>query len=71
VTSGSSTGAKAYTLAYGYSLSKRTNVGVGYTKVNNDLNATYTLFGAAGRGAVNTVADQDVGQFSLNMNHSF
>lgn len=63
--------AKAYTLAYGYSLSKRTNVGAAYTKMNNNTGATYNLFGAAGRGAVTTVAGQDVGQFSLNMNHSF
>lgn len=63
--------AKAYTLAYGYSLSKRTNVGAAYTKMNNNTGATYNLFGAAGRGAVATVAGQDVGQFSLNMNHSF
>lgn len=64
-------GANAWTLSYGHSLSKRTNVGVAYTRLNNDTGATYNLFAAAGRGAVTTAAGQDVGQFSVNVNHGF
>jgi len=63
--------AKAWTLAYGYSLSKRTNVGVGYTKLDNNTGASYNLFGAAGRGAVIGAAGNDISQFSLNVNHAF
>ena len=66
-----SSDAKAWTLAYGYSLSKRTNVGVAYTKLDNNTGASYNLFGAAGRGAVIGAAGNDVSQFSLNANHSF
>lgn len=63
--------ANAWTLAYSRMLSKRTNVGVAYTKLNNDAGATYNLFAAAGRGAVTLAAGQDVGQFSVNVNHGF
>jgi len=66
-----SSDANAWTLAYGYSLSKRTNVGVAYTKLNNNTGATYNLFAAAGRGGVTNAAGQDLGQFSLNVNHAF
>ena len=69
----SDTGANAYTLAYGYSMSKRTNVGVAYTKLDNKSRATYDLFGIASNGGTSTAtfAGADVSQLSLNMNHSF
>ncbi|MDA8261174.1 MAG: porin [Betaproteobacteria bacterium] len=67
------TGASAYTLAFGHSLSKRTNVGVAYTKLDNKRNATYDLFGIGANGGTSTAAfaGADVSQLSLNMNHSF
>ena len=72
----SDTGANAYTLAYGYSLSKRTNIGIAYTKLDNKTNATYNLFalttnGATPVGSANAAAGSDVSQMSVNMNHSF
>ena len=73
VVSGANTGASAYTLAYGYSLSKRTNVGVSYSKLDNKSAATYDLFGLAANGGTSTAATPgaDVSQFAVNMNHSF
>ena len=81
--SNANTGASAHTLAYGYSLSKRTNVGLSYTKLNNKSAATYDLFGTGANcaPAVGTAtaacangaagAGADVSQFSVNMNHAF
>lgn len=69
----SDTGASAYTLAYGYSLSKRTNVGVSYTKLDNKARATYDLFGLGANGAVSTatIPGSDVTQAAINLNHAF
>lgn len=67
------TGATGVTLAYSYSMSKRTNVGVSYTKLNNKAAGTYDLFGLGANGGTSTAANPgaDVTQMSLNMNHSF
>lgn len=62
-------GAKAYTLNFGHALSKRTNVGVAYTRLNNDAGATYDLFGGGTSTAAN--AGADVSQWSMNIYHSF
>jgi len=64
-------GANAYTLTYAYSMSKRTNVGVGYTKLDNKTNGSYELFGIAANGGTATPAGADVSQVSLNVVHSF
>jgi predicted porin len=71
-----STGASAYTLAFGHSLSKRTNIGVSYTKLDNKTNGAYNMFGLAANGATpvgatNTATGADASQFAVNMNHSF
>lgn len=62
-------GAKAYTLAFGHSLSKRTNVGIGYSRLTNETGATYNLFG----GGTSTAATPgaDVSQLALTMYHAF
>ena len=67
----SNTGAKAYTLAYSYMLSKRTNVGAAYTKLTNDSAATYNVFANGANGTAVTAAGEDPSQFSINVNHSF
>ncbi len=64
-------GANAYTLSFGHSLSKRTNVGVAYTKLDNKSGGSYDLFGLAANGATATPAGADVSQVSFNVNHSF
>lgn len=62
-------GAKAYTVALGHSLSKRTNVGIGYSKLTNETAATYNLFG--GGTSTATVPGADVAQLALTVYHSF
>ena len=62
-------GAKAYTLAFGHSLSKRTNIGVSYSKLSNETGATYNLFG--GGTSTATVPGADVSQLALNVYHAF
>lgn len=72
--SNDATGASAYTLAFGHSLSKRTNVGVSYTKLDNKAAGTYDLFGLAVNGAPASAvngAGSDQTQFAVNVNHSF
>lgn len=65
------TGASAYTLAYSRALSKRTNLGVSYSKMDNKANASYDLFGLAASAATGTSVGADSSQFAINMNHSF
>lgn len=69
----SDTGASAYTLSFGHAMSKRTNLGVAYTKLDNKARATYDLFGIAANGGTSTAATAgaDVSQVSVNLNHSF
>lgn len=64
-----SSGAKAFTLAFGHALSKRTNVGINYSKLTNEAGATYNLFG----GGTSTAATPgaDVSQLALTVYHSF
>jgi predicted porin len=71
--SNANTGATGYTLAYSYMMSKRTNVGVSYSKLNNKSAGTYDFFGIAANGGVSTatIAGSDVSQMAVNMNHSF
>ncbi len=64
-------GANAYTLSFGHSMSKRTNLGVAYTKLDNKSGGSYDLFGLAANGATATPAGADVSQVSFNMKHSF
>ncbi len=64
-----SSGAKAFTLAFGHALSKRTNVGINYSKLSNETGATYNLFG--GGTSTATVPGADVSQLALTVYHSF
>jgi len=71
-----STGAKAWSLGYGYSLSKRTNVGVTYTKLTNDAQGQYNLFaiarpGDTAVGGAGGPVGSDVSQFYMGITHAF
>ncbi len=44
--SGNDSGAKMYTVGYDYALSKRTNIGVYYSRLDNDANGIYQPFNA-------------------------
>lgn len=61
-------GAKQWTLGYSYDLSKRTSVGVNYTKVDNESGANYQLSNSKG---ANPAAGQDVSQFYAGVRHAF
>ena len=60
--SGSNTGATMWAIAYDYSLSKRTSMGLSYGSLRNKSNAQYgmfynaqTAFGSASTGVMNCI----------------
>jgi predicted porin len=61
-------GAKQWTIGYSYDLSKRTSVGVNYTKIDNESAASYRQ--ANFKGNVPN-AGQDVSQFYAGVRHAF
>lgn len=68
------TGAKQWNLGYEHRFSKRTNIGVGYAKIDNDAAAGFTWTGAPPNqgGASNaTFAGGDVATIFLSMRHRF
>jgi predicted porin len=70
----SDTGAKEFNVGYEHRFSKRTNVGLGYAKVDNKANAAFTWTGAPPNqlGASNTpLFGSDVSTFFLSMTHRF
>jgi predicted porin len=70
----SDTGAKQYNLGYEHRFSKRTNVGVGYAKIDNKANAQITWTGAPpsqGGQSNNPVFGSDVSTFFVSMTHRF
>jgi predicted porin len=76
-TTGGDYKATLWTIGYDYAFSKRTSVGVFYTKLNNNLNAAgtaggaYDLFGLGASGATTTRMGEDARQWYLGMAHSF
>jgi predicted porin len=61
------TGAKQYTLQYAYGFSKRTEVNVGYSKINNEQFAIQRLQTAGPRA----FAGEDQSAFAIGIKHSF
>jgi predicted porin len=67
-------GAKQWNLGYEHRFSKRTNIGVGYAKIDNDSTAAFTWTGAPPiqSGGINTPqAGGDVATIFLSMRHRF
>src|SRR6267142_2533483 len=67
-------GAKQYNIGYEHRFSKRTNVGIGYAKIDNDPAAVFTWTGAppTSDGASNTpFPGQDPSTFFLSITHRF
>lgn len=67
-------GAKMYNIGYEHRFSKRSQVGVGYARINNDPGATFTWTGAPPNqgGALNIpLAGSDPSTFFVNMTHRF
>jgi predicted porin len=70
----SDTGAKEYNIGYEHRFSKRTNVGVGYAKIDNKANAQITWTGAPPNQqgfSNNPVFGSDVSTFFVSMTHRF
>lgn len=68
------TGAKNLILGYTYSLSKRTQVGVSYSKITNESAATYGFWTRGthtGAAALATPAGADPTSFTMGINHAF
>lgn len=65
-------GAKMYTLGYDYALSKRTNVGVYYSRLDNDTAGAYTPFlsGTTFTGSA-LVAGETASTLALGVKHTF
>ena len=67
-------GAKTWNVGYEHRFSKRTSVGVGYAKIDNDPGAVFTWTGAPPNqgGASNTpLAGSDPSTFFVNITHRF
>jgi predicted porin len=70
----SDTGAKQYNIGYEHRFSKRTNVGVGYAKIDNKQNAQFTWTGAPPNqfsGSNTPLFGSDVSTFFISMTHRF
>jgi predicted porin len=70
----SDTGAKQYNIGYEHRFSKRTNVGIGYAKIDNKANATFTWSGSPpnqGGNSLTPLFGSDVSTFFVSMTHRF
>jgi len=69
---GNNTGAKLWTIGYDYALSKRTNVGVYYNRLDNDSRGQYIPF-SAGTSLTGSapLAGETVSAFALGVKHVF
>ena len=66
------TGATQVSIGYDYSLSKRTSVGVNYSKINNETAATYNFFtGTALQNAPGVAKGTDTSMFYAGVRHAF
>jgi hypothetical protein len=69
----SDTGAKQYNIGYEHRFSKRTNIGVGYAKIDNKQNAQFTWTGAppVQAGSNTPFFGSDVTTYFVSMTHRF
>ena len=73
-TAATDTGAKMYNIGYEWALSKRTAVGFGYAKIDNDANVNFTWTGMAPNQngvSIGTYAGSDVQNIFVSVRHSF
>jgi predicted porin len=69
---GNDTGAKMWTLGYDYALSKRTNVGVYYSRLDNDARGQYVpVFAGTSLTGSPTLAGETASTFALGIKHTF
>lgn len=73
--SGSDTGAHMWAIAYDYSLSKRTHIGLSYAQLRNKSNAAYGMFynaqTAFGSASAGSLAGEDSRLFAATIRHNF
>jgi predicted porin len=68
----SDTGATQVSIGYDYSLSKRTSVGVNYSKINNESKAAYQFFTGTGlQNSPATSTGTDTSMFYAGVRHAF
>jgi predicted porin len=68
----SNTGATMVSIGYDYSLSKRTSVGVNYSKINNEIAANYQFFtGVALQNSPATSKGTDTSMLYAGIRHAF
>jgi predicted porin len=67
------TGANMWALGYSYDLSKRTSLGVTYSRINNKANASYNFFTSAalGLGQGGLLPGEDPRMFGTTIRHAF
>jgi len=69
---GKDTGAKLWVLGYDYALSKRTNIGVYYSRLDNDARGQYVpLFAGTSLTGTAPVAGETASTFALGVKHTF
>lgn len=72
---GSNTGATMWAIAYDYSLSKRTAVGLSYAQLRNQSNASYGMFynsqTAFGSASTGSLAGEDSRLIAATLRHNF
>jgi predicted porin len=64
-------GAKMWVVGYDLALSKRTNVGVFYSKVDNDANGNYQPFGSGSTNGTALLNGESASIFTLGLLHKF
>ena len=69
----SNSGAKMFSIAYVYDLSKRTSVGLTFSELKNDTNASYNFFTTASLGSTDavTVAGERARLLQASIKHAF
>jgi len=71
-TTAANTGAKMMSVGYDYPMSKRTSLGVSYSKIDNATGASYTQYTGGSLANLPTVtAGQDVSSFYVGLRHAF
>jgi len=69
--SGSSDGAKQWTLGYNYNITKETKIYGFYTRVDNDSNGTYGAGNFSANGLVTQVPGLDISSIAIGVRHNF
>jgi len=67
----SNSGAHQYTLGYEFNFSKRTSVGIWYTRLSNQSNSAYNLYAISTSGDSSAIAGSTIEKIYLGIYHAF